>query len=313
MPAPSRARPRIAPRRNRRARRSCMSRPSYAASGDLIRVHKTSASGPISGDVSSLLSGGPSPSEPYLPTRRLSSRPDRGGIMHDRSIASGSDRPVESLETHDRDAPAVVGSVSQLTGRGSAMAVCPQCGAGVVAADASCAQCGSQVKQPSAPRSASSVPDPSLTDAAGSPGSSQPSSPSSSMTMPQWQQVTKRGWWLLGGLALVFIGSLLPWSEVDGASAGSPSGGGVVVFLFLVICTVVTAWPLLTGMLSKRRLLGRVGLAAGRGGSSRRSCSLRWQGAWRSRAGAVLRRGETDQRGFCGGGVLIWVQVVCSG
>lgn len=176
--------------------------------------------------------------------------------MHDRSIASGSDRPVESLETHDRDAPAVVGSVSQLTGRGSAMAVCPQCGAGVVAADASCAQCGSQVKQPSAPRSASSVPDPSLTDAAGSPGSSQPSSPSSSMTMPQWQQVTKRGWWLLGGLALVFIGSLLPWSEVDGASAGSPSGGGVVVFLFLVICTVVTAWPLLTGMLSKRRLLG---------------------------------------------------------
>ena len=43
------------------------------------------------------------------------------------------------------------------------------------------------------------------------------------MTMPQWQQVTKRGWWLLGGLALVFIGSLLPWSEVDGASAGLPA------------------------------------------------------------------------------------------
>ena len=63
---------------------------------------------PISGDVSSLLSSGPSPSEPYLPTRRSSSHSDRGGIMHDRSIASGSDRPVESLETHDRDAPAVV-------------------------------------------------------------------------------------------------------------------------------------------------------------------------------------------------------------
>ena len=50
---------------------------------------------------------------------------------------------------------------------------------------------------------------------------------------------------------------------------------------------------------------GRAGPAACRGGSSRRWCSLRWRGAWRSRAGAVLRRGETDPRGFCSGSVLI--------
>ena len=41
-----------------------------------------------------------------------------------------------------------------------------------------------------------------------------------------------------------------------------PGGGGVVIFLFLVICTVVAAWPLLTGVLSKRRLLGTTAVVA---------------------------------------------------
>jgi hypothetical protein len=36
----------------------------------------------------------------------------------------------------------------------------------------------------------------------------------------------------------------------------------VVIFLFLVICTVVAAWPLLTGVLSKRRLLGTTAVVA---------------------------------------------------
>jgi hypothetical protein len=66
--------------------------------------------------------------------------------------------------------------------------------------------------------------------------------------------------WLLGGVLLVFIGSLLPWAQesVGGFAAVSthPGGGGVVVFLLLAICTVVAAWPLLTEVLSKRRLLG---------------------------------------------------------
>ena len=76
----------------------------------------------------------------------------------------------------------------------------------------------------------------------------------------QWGQVTRNGWWLLGGALLVFIGSLLPWSQenVGGIAAVSshPGGGGVVVFLFLAVCTVAAAWPLLMGALSNRRLLG---------------------------------------------------------
>ena len=94
----------------------------------------------------------------------------------------------------------------------------------------------------------------------GSPGSSPPVSQSISVAMPQWGQVTKKGWWLLGGALLVFIGSLLPWAQASAgavvAVSSQPGGGGVVIFLFLVICTVVAAWPLLTGVLSKRRLLG---------------------------------------------------------
>jgi hypothetical protein len=120
--------------------------------------------------------------------------------------------------------------------------------------------------QTSASGAAPLVSDPPAEKPAGSPGSSPPVSQSISVAMPQWGQVTRNGWWLLGGVLLVFIGSLLPW---DQASVGGftgisshPGGGGVVIFLFLVICTVVAAWPLLTGVLSKRRLLGTTAVVA---------------------------------------------------
>jgi hypothetical protein len=140
------------------------------------------------------------------------------------------------------------------------MPLCPQCGGGVSGTDAFCARCGSQVIQTSASGAASSVSDPPAEKPAGSPGSSPPGSQSISVAMPQWGQVTRNGWWLLGGALLVFIGSLLPWAQasvggVVGVSS-HPGGGGVVIFLLLVICTVAAAWPLLTGVLSKRRLLG---------------------------------------------------------
>jgi hypothetical protein len=107
---------------------------------------------------------------------------------------------------------------------------------------------------------ASLVSDPPAEKPAGSPGSGPPVSQSISVAMPQWGQVTRNGWWLLGGALLVFIGSLLPWAQASvGGVVGissHPGGGGVVIFLLLVICTVAAAWPLLTGVLSKRRLLG---------------------------------------------------------
>ncbi len=96
-------------------------------------------------------------------------------------------------------------------------------------------------------------------------GSGAPVSQSISLALPQLGQVTRNGWWLLGGVLLVFIGSLLPWAQASVVGVGissHPGGGAVVIFLFLVICALVAAWPLLTGELSKRRLLGTTAVVA---------------------------------------------------
>ena len=179
--------------------------------------------------------------------------------MHPRFNPPGSHARVEDLETLDRRAPVVVHSSTKSTGPESTMPVCPECGGAVTAADAFCAQCGSRVTNTTTSGSASSVSDPPAGNPAGSPGSKPPAGPSISMAMPQWGHVTRKGWWLLGGVLLVFIGSLLPWDQesVGGYSGISahPGGGGVVVFLLLAISTVAAARPLLTGALSKRRLV----------------------------------------------------------
>lgn len=140
------------------------------------------------------------------------------------------------------------------------MSACTQCGSAVTATDGFCVQCGARIKQTSTADGRSSVSEPPARDPAGPSGFNPTVSQSISAVMPQWAQVTRNGWWLLGGALLVFIGSLLPLGQesIDGEAAGSlhHSGGAVVVFLLLALCTVMAALPLLTGVLSKRRLLG---------------------------------------------------------
>jgi len=142
------------------------------------------------------------------------------------------------------------------------MQACPQCGASVGGAAAFCAQCGGPITQ----TTASGVSDPAVEQTVGSPGPRPTMSQSIPVAIPRWGEVTRNGWWLLAGVLLVFIGSLLPWAQasVGGVAVISshPGGGSVVLFLFLVICTVVAAWPLLTGALSKRRLLGMTAVVA---------------------------------------------------
>lgn len=180
--------------------------------------------------------------------------------MRSKFIPSGSHARVEDVETLDRREPVVVGSSSQPTGSESAVWACPECGGAATAPGAFCTQCGGRVTQTKTSASAASASDPPAGDPGGSRASSTSASPSISVAMPQWGQVTRNGWWLLGGALLVSIGSLLPWSQasVDGIGAGSSQsgGGGNVVFIFLAVCTIAAAWPLLTGRLSKRRLLG---------------------------------------------------------
>jgi hypothetical protein len=144
------------------------------------------------------------------------------------------------------------------------MSVCAQCGSAVSAADGFCTQCGARIKQTSRP-DVPSVSTRPAGDPAGSRVSGAPVSQSVSMALPQWGQVTRNGWWLLGGVLLVFVGSLLPWAQTSVVGVGissHPGGGAVVIFVFLVICALVAAWPLLTGALSKRRLLGTSAVVA---------------------------------------------------
>lgn len=148
----------------------------------------------------------------------------------------------------------------------SALPTCTQCGGAVTAADGVCARCGLHVRQVGRPSSGPSVSDPASGGSAGARGFGPEPARSIAALMPQWGQVTKEGWCLLGGAVLVFIGSLLPWAQqsVDGYTAVSshPGGGGVIVFLVLAIAVVAAGWPLLTGGLSKRRLAG-ASVAAG--------------------------------------------------
>ncbi len=141
-----------------------------------------------------------------------------------------------------------------------AMPTCTQCGGAVTAADGVCARCSLHVTQVGRLSSGPSVSDPASGEGAGARASGPASARSTAALMPQWGQVTTKGWWLLGGAALVFIGSLLPWAQqsVDGYSSVSshPGGGGVIVFMVLAIAVVAAGWPLLTGGLPKRRLIG---------------------------------------------------------
>lgn len=145
------------------------------------------------------------------------------------------------------------------------MPTCTQCGSRITAADGVCPRCEAFTYD-DGPRSRPSVSQPALGETAGAPGYSQASSQSIATLIPQWGQVTRRGWWLLGGALLVFIGSLLPWVQqsVDGYSTVSahPGGGGVMIFLVLALAAVAAGWPLLAGGLSRRRLVGMSIVAA---------------------------------------------------
>jgi len=116
------------------------------------------------------------------------------------------------------------------------MPICTQCDSPATAGDRLCAQCGAEATEVGQ----------ALT--------------------PQSRRVTRNGWWLLAGAVLVLIGTLLPWARhsVDGYTTvlSDPGGGSVIVFLVLAIAVVAAGWPLLTGGLSKRRLIG-TSMAAG--------------------------------------------------
>ena len=146
------------------------------------------------------------------------------------------------------------------------MPTCTQCGSSIPVADSFCTQCGAPAAHFGGPSSRPSVSDAARGESAGPRESGPVSGPSIATRLPQLGQMTRKGWWLLGGAALVLIGSLLPWAQdsVDGYSAPAdhPGGGGVAVFLVLAIAVVAAGWPLLTGGISKRRLMTTSAVAA---------------------------------------------------
>src|SRR5581483_1541258 len=68
------------------------------------------------------------------------------------------------------------------------------------------------------------------------------------------------GWILGGGAVAIFIGSLLPWVQLDAGFgivvSSRPRGGGPVLLIALAVAAVAIGWPLLAGPLPWRRWLG---------------------------------------------------------
>jgi hypothetical protein len=146
------------------------------------------------------------------------------------------------------------------------MAFCTQCGSAISATVSFCTQCGAQVAPVDSPSPEPAISEPMAEPSPNLGGYGATSTHQFQTVIPQWRQVTRKGWWLLGGALLVFIGSLLPWAEqsVDGYSSATshPGGGGMIVFLALAIGVVAAGWPLLAGGISKRRLIGATVVAA---------------------------------------------------
>jgi hypothetical protein len=70
-------------------------------------------------------------------------------------------------------------------------------------------------------------------------------------------------WLLIGGAAAVALSAFLPWVSVGGLVSGSPTGGGILVFLGSGGGIAALAWPTIQGqVLSQGRRWGIVALVA---------------------------------------------------